>query len=768
MDSTLIKRPPELDQAYEWMDAGQYQDVISTLLEYLKRVPQDYEAQFLLARAYTAVEDFANSFVWCKKAADDGGLPGAQALLALHYCEGVGVKKSGPDALRYVKLASVSKEPDVWNSINLCKGLMYWTGLGVERDVPEAYRHFKEAQALDISGDYMKLIEESYPMTADGEIDLKQHKRSKWATFFLWITLVCNVLFYGTAITAGIVDAGSRMEPMGPFMEYQISMNASGAIIEFILLLALYIFVAILPMFVLLWKRWAFWGMVGLFVVTSLAAISLLAGVENLYVAYVGAMWLGIFFSYPLIFLTLLIRRRGYCTPLCALTGMRDTGVNPVRRLFGRILCYGEGDAYTLDARRTKLFSIYHYVGLGLIVLLAAWGAWGVAHNRFELGVEWNIFKSAGLWTFLSIIGFFLQFFNWQHTSFDHVTEVTFNDGHKERYKSRDVIDVMEGQFLWPFISHLILIPAIYGAIIYYIIMVGLAVLGAVMPYVLALLVLGSAYFYYKGGRWLKQRKYRVGILVAMSLAFGTTYILLSGDASLPNLNIGGSYASASDPRFVRCTANAVNLRERPDASSARLYAEASDSGRREFLMEDAGFFGDPRQLNDGEIVQVVSEAGDWYELVVDGVHVYAMKQFFAPIYPADIELGLEGNDWMNDLLVYYESGKYKKQWIYNGYNEMDELQTFYCGKSHGKGILFTKRAYLWWNPELVKDDPASPSGKMYENCPLLQKDQFIYILDIRNAPEDFLDKIFAKTEACEVTLYYFVESDSFVWTHNY
>lgn len=244
-----------------------------------------------------------------------------------------------------------------------------------------------------------------------------------------------------------------------------------------------------------------------------------------------------------------------------------------------------------------------------------------------------------------------------------------------------------------------------------------------------------------------------VGVLV-LALAFAGLF--------------GGDEVSVSDPRFVRCTANAVNLRERPDASSARLYAEASESGRREFLMEDAGFFGFPRQLNDGEIVQVVSEAGDWYELLVDGVHVYAMKQFLAPIYPADIELGLEGNEGMRDLLVYYESGKYKKQWIYNDYNEMDELQTFYCGESHGKGILFTKRAYLWWNVESVKDDPASPSGKMYENCPLLQRNEYVYILDIRNAPEVFLDKIFAKTEACEVTLYYFVESDSFVWTYNY
>lgn len=752
MDSTLIKRPPELDQAYEWMDAGQYQDVVNLLLGYLKQSPQDHEAQFLLARAYSALQDFTNSFLWCKKAADEGGVPGAQALLALHYCEGVGVKKSGPDALRYIKLASVSKDADVWNSINLCKGMMYWMGLGVERNIPEAYRHFRLAQGFDIAREYIKLIEESYPMTDEGEIDLKQRKRSKWATFFLWIALLYNLSLYSLALFSTFVEYSD--------MDVVIDVLTDMPIIVGLLS-------AILPIFVLLWKRWAFWAMVGLFVlIVPLSVVAVMRQGDVSYISYLALLYTNILF-YPLIFLTLLIRRRGYCQPLCALTGLRDTGINPVRRLFGRILCYGEGDAYILGARRTKLFSVYHYVGLGLMVLLAAWGAWGVAQNRFDLGVEWNIFKSSGLWFFLSVIGFFLQFFNWQHTSFDHVTEVTYTDGSKKRYKSRDVMDVMEGQFLWPFIAHLFLIPAVYGAMMYYVIMIGLAVLGGVMPYVLAALVLASVYVYYKGGVWLKQRKYRIGLLVTMSLAFGMTYLLLSGDASLPSLNIGSGYAQSSDPRFVRCTASAVNLRERPDANSARLYMEASDSGRREFLVEDTNFFGDPRQLNDGEIVQVVAEEGDWYELLVDGVHVYAMKQFFVPIYPANIELGLKGNEGMKDLLVYYNSGKYKKQWIYNDYNEMDELQTFYGGKSHGKGILFTKRAYLWWNNELVKDNPDSPSGKMYENCPLLLRNQYVYILDIRNAPEDFLDKIFAEAEACEVTLYYFVETDRFVWTYN-
>lgn len=762
MDLTLINKPPELVRAHELLDAGQYQDMVNLLLEYLKQSPQDHEAQFLLARAYSTLQDFTNSFLWCKKAADEGGVSGAQALLALHYCEGVGVKKSGPDALRYIKLASVSKDADVWDSINLCKGMMYWMGLGVERNIPEAYRHFRLVQGFDIAGEYIKLIEESYPMTAEGEIDLKQRKRSKWATFFLWIALLSSLMILVLMLFMVAVD--TRNGVASPGATFTGGFSWLGVVLGTALFL--------LPIFVLFWKRWAFWGMVGIFflamVFISIFIVQAAGGSETLsdeQVSYVMLL-LNLGF-YPLIFLTLLIRRRGYCYPLCALTGLRDTGVNPVRRLFGRILCYGEGDAYILGARRTKLFSIYHYVGLCLMVLLAAWGAWGVAQNRFDLGVEWNIFRSSGLWFFLSVIGFFLQFFNWQHTSFDHVTEVTYTDGRKERYKSRDVMDVMEGQFLWPFIAHLFLIPAIYGAMMYYVIMVGLAVLGSIMPYVLAILVLVSVYVYYKGGIWLKQRKYRVGLLVAMSLAFGVTYLLLSGNASLPSLNISGGYAYSPDPRFVRCTASAVNLREWPDANSARLYMEASDSGRREFLMEDTNFFGDPRQLNDGEIVQVVAEEGDWYKLSVDGVHAYAMKQFFVPIYPANVELGLKGGSWMKDCLFYFDTGKYKNKWIYYKLNEMDELQTFYCGEASGKGFLFTKRAYLWWDVNLVKSDPADPDKKWYNDCPMREVTQGIYELDIKNAPDSFLDNIFSEAEDCKVGLYYFVETDRFVWASN-
>lgn len=492
----------ELEKAYELMEAGEFQQTIDILSEYLKQSTDDYEAQFLLARAYTCINDFNNSFVWCKRAADEGKLLAAYALLALHYCEGVGVKKSGPDTLYYIKLAEESDDPTVWNSINLCKGIMYWQGVGVNKNVPLAYSHFKKVNGIELANEYIKEIEENYPINDEGKIDLKQHKRSKWATFFLWMALL-----------------GGSSTLISSYVAFS---QGAGSIINTIISAMLFIF----PVFVLLWKKWAFWGMVSITILLPIIMLidySIIADEEGMIFIYIN----NLFFSI-LSILTLLIRRKGYCNPLCSLTGIEDIGTNPIRRILGSVLCYGEGEKYKLDSHQTKVFSNILYGGTAIIGALSVWAAWGIVQNDFELGVEWNIFKSSGLWTFLSVIGFFLQFFNWQHTSFDHVTEVTYADGSKKRYKSMDIMDNMEGSFLWPLISHLVLIPAMYGAIIYYILMICLAVLGGIMPYALALLAIGSTYLYYLLGIRMKQRKFRIALLTIASVLFALVYIVLA------------------------------------------------------------------------------------------------------------------------------------------------------------------------------------------------------------------------------------------------
>lgn len=511
-----MKQTVDLEQAYALMDAGNYQDTVNILLDYLRRSPQDYEAQYLLARAYSCMNDFTNSFIWCKKAADEGKIPAAQAFLAIHYCEGVGVKKSGPDASHYIKLAIAANDPDAWNSIHLCQGIMCRNGIGVDKDVPKAYKHFKQVQGIGLADEYAKAIEESYPITAEGKIDLKRRKRSKWATFFLWVAILINLLFLTGNSAAFMVDSAPLM-----------------AIVVNILFVAL-------PFFVLFWQSWAFWGMLGTFMLSVPLCVFLLFAMDMEGSLSILSLLFANTFLYLFSLLTLLIHKKGYCQPWYALMKKEDTGCNPVRRVFARLLRYGEGDAYKIDASQTKMFSMYHYTGIVLISVLAACGAWGVAQNRFGLELEWNIFNSTRMWTVFSIIGFFLQFLDWTHMSFERGVEVTYSDNSKKFYKSNDIMDNMEGSFFWPLLCHLFLIPMMYGAMIYYVLMGGLALIGGVMPYVLALLVLGSVYFYYKWGVLLRQRKYRIGLLVAMSALFALLYIDLADNISL-DFGSGGS-----------------------------------------------------------------------------------------------------------------------------------------------------------------------------------------------------------------------------------
>ena len=171
MDTIKQENSP-LQEARQLIDEQNYQAAVDLLTAHLQQSPDDYEAQFHLARAYVMLQDYTHSFEWCKKAADEGQLPIAWAFLALHYCEGTGCVKSGLDALHYVGLAAASEDPAVQHDVHLCRGVMYYTGVGVARNIPEAYRQFAAISDNSVAEQYMAQIKEKYPVMENGEIDL--------------------------------------------------------------------------------------------------------------------------------------------------------------------------------------------------------------------------------------------------------------------------------------------------------------------------------------------------------------------------------------------------------------------------------------------------------------------------------------------------------------------------------------------------------------------------------------------------------------------
>lgn len=732
MDTIKQENSP-LQEARQLIDEQNYQAAVDLLTAHLQQSPDDYEAQFHLARAYVMLQDYTHSFEWCKKAADEGQLPIAWAFLALHYCEGTGCVKSGPDALHYVNLAAASEDPAVQHDVHLCRGVMYYTGVGVARNIPEAYRQFAAISDNSLADQYIAQIQEKYPVMENGEIDLSQRKRSKWATAALVIMLLHNLIL-AIGCFAGEGDGLSWVDGL---LSLLLVVPAAG---------------------VLAWQSWAFKWL--------LAVAAAIIPVTMLCVAFdfsSFALTLNAFY-YPLAAATLLIRRNGFAHPWCSLSGKPDNGSNPLRRLLDIVLCYGEGNAFQHESAETKVFEKNLRMATGIVGVLGVWAGISLMLSDIGWDVEWNIFKSPSLWMFFSFIGFFLQFFDWQHTSYDHVTEVTYADGSKKRYKSRDIMDTMEGQFLMPLLSHLIFIPAMYGAMIYYVLMAILALISSLVPYVAGAAALGSIYGFSLCGQKLAQRKFRSYLLIAVGVVFGLIYVSAIGYTMSGDGTPVSAVTKQDTKRFVQCTGNEVNLRQSPSASSARLFAEPSCSGRLYF---NASPSSDeyPYQLSQGSVVEWVGESGEWYQVRVSGTRVYALKKYFKVIYPASVEVGLKQVPWMSTHALQRSSGDYKGKVVYYSEDEMENCTDFYIGTIEGDHIHFTQHALLSWDGQQVQYD-TNQYKAIYPDCPMKKGADGAEVIDLQKLSDKKLKQFFAQGEAVNVRAYYFKETNEFLWIY--
>lgn len=232
------------------------------------------------------------------------------------------------------------------------------------------------------------------------------------------------------------------------------------------------------------------------------------------------------------------------------------------------------------------------------------------------------------------------------------------------------------------------------------------------------------------------------GLVAVVAVAAGLL-MMLSGEKGEP----------MPESRFVRCTANNVNLRQMPNTQSAKLYNVPSDFEPPCF-MQTPESYNTPYQLMDKDILRVLGEEGDWYKLSVVGIEAYAMKKFFAVVSPSD-------HEWEYAQLP---SGKCKGYYVYYEENEMDGATTFYFGKKHGKGILFTKISHLWWSDSLVKADYSTGGLALeYVGVPQVLRNGRKCI-DWSRVPDSFVDYIVSKSNPCQVEVYYFAETNSTQW----
>lgn len=474
----------------------------------------DVEAKFTLAGLYLSgengiVKNEKECIRLLKDAAENDNYEPAAGMLSAIYYEGLGTRKNYAESALYAKMVTDEEENDTepWKGIvyNIL-GLMSMTGRGITKNIPKAWHLFKFAIGLgsqDAEANLQNLCED-YPMTEDGEIDLQPKGRVRKLTFMLFFSLLIS------ALHAYVMRNESDLS---------MSYVAGGF--------------ALVCLLNILWVPYSAYGILLYFVGAIITGITTIIKVSNGDVdgiidsPVVSGICLYGFFAFILLAL-MQNRKRGYAHPWNILTCKPYDGRGTREAFFSGLMQYGEGENYKTESNQTQMANILRYVVSGLLLAFNLYAAWKIANASFDFDIEWVCFKSPRLYGTLCFIGFFLQFFDWQHFSFDTVfVWKDPNSGRDRARKSDDILDVMEGQIVWPLLAHLFLVPMMYGAAIYYVLMGGFAILQGIMPWLLAALIIAAIYPVYRSIENLLHRKYRFVLIPVAGLFFFLAFAVI-------------------------------------------------------------------------------------------------------------------------------------------------------------------------------------------------------------------------------------------------
>lgn len=230
-------------------------------------------------------------------------------------------------------------------------------------------------------------------------------------------------------------------------------------------------------------------------------------------------------------------------------------------------------------------YKLFLYIATAIVAVAGLYVAWLYVSSDKDWGfeIEWAFWKSTTLWPILSVLGFFLQFIDWQHTSFDEGWIIKDPRGRKKFVRNDDVLSVMYGNCLVPLIAHLLIIPCAYGAVLYYFIMLPVALLNTLLPYLAALLCIVIIIFFYLGAKNFEskpQTKSFIYLLITTAFCLLLTWLL-----SLPtkdDFSLGKSdttsYVSSDSSE-----ANSYISNEEPDfGPDEPAYAEGETEEQQE------------------------------------------------------------------------------------------------------------------------------------------------------------------------------------------
>lgn len=519
----------KFQNAFDLFKSKKYEEALPLFEELV--ASGNYDAMFHAGLCWDYMDGdaevhYAKSFPLYLKAAKEGKHPEACALVSESYILCRGVNYSATEAVRYGEMALKELKEDnkyikyAYNAL----GIAYFAGEGVCKNIPLSYKYLKKADCMG-EPEGLKVLLETYPMTKNGEIDLKVRKRSAWATI---------ILFFGTIFGAG-----------GTLSLWNLAENK--------LLASICAFSVITYLLIFFWSKLGgilLQVLVALGLASSFYLPHLLSRGDPSDFEIVIASIAGLFLPNLFLLLSLQIRKKGHAIAWNSLMNIPDDGRNNIKKMIDMIMLYGKGEEFSQTSPQTCQVRNILLVGLVPTVLAAVYAAWKTATSDFGFDeIEWNCFNNTGLLGFLSFIGFFVQFLPkmWVHSSYETYDVYKDEYGNIKRVeKNRDMLTTIEGNFLMPLLSHFIIYPLIIGIILYYILMGGYALLQGVMPYLLAILVLASCWPAYAFGIKCLERKYRK-VLIPVSLAFFIMIYLSIGGVSISTDNPGTNRAVASD-----------------------------------------------------------------------------------------------------------------------------------------------------------------------------------------------------------------------------
>lgn len=175
-----------------------------------------------------------------------------------------------------------------------------------------------------------------------------------------------------------------------------------------------------------------------------------------------------------------------------------------------------------------KNYKIAGYIVATLVTLAGLFFIYEVlSSDSLTFKANWNMFKSP-FGSLCLMIGLVLAIANWGkfgHWSATPVVETRDSVSGRlvKREENYDVTEQIFGKLVFPLLGHFVLEPIIYAATIYYPIQCVIALVGAIFPYILSLIVLVIIV-----GAWLFTGKvtmrYRSVLLVVCGLVFTVAF----------------------------------------------------------------------------------------------------------------------------------------------------------------------------------------------------------------------------------------------------